>query len=272
VINPHYFDALGTRLLKGRVFTEHDAAGAPSVFIINETLARRYWPNEDPLGKRIRYNSNDPWGEIVGVVEDVKFDGLHLESTPHLFEPYQQKAWSFLVVTIRSPLDKSTLLAAVRREVTALDPDLPVSNVKMMEEVIAQSVASRRFVLLLFGLFAGLALLVATIGIYGVLTASVSQRTRELAVRIALGATTSNVRRLIVGEGLKLVLSGLVIGLISALALKRVIGKLLFGVSPSDPTTFLAIAVLMIGIALLACWIPASRATKVNPLSALRSE
>jgi putative ABC transport system permease protein len=272
VINPHYFDALGTRLLKGRVFTEHDAAGAPSVFVINETLARRCWPNEDPLGKRIRYNSNDPWGEIVGVVEDVKFDGLHLESTPHLFEPYQQNAWAFLVVTIRSPLDKSTLLAAVRREVTALDPNLPISNVRMMEEVIAQSLATRRFVLLLFGLFAGLALLVATIGIYGVLSASVSQRTRELGVRIALGATRSNVRRLIVGQGLKLVLSGLVIGLVSALALKRVIGKLLFGVSPTDPTTFLVIAFLMIAVALLACWIPARRATKVDPLSALRSE
>jgi putative ABC transport system permease protein len=160
----------------------------------------------------------------------------------------------------------------VRHEVTALDPNLPISNVRMMEEVIAQSLATRRFVLLLFGLFAGLALLVATIGIYGVLSASVSQRTRELGVRIALGATRSNVRRLIVGQGLKLVLSGLVIGLVSALALKRVIGKLLFGVSPTDPTTFLVIAFLMIAVALLACWIPARRATKVDPLSALRSE
>ena len=176
------------------------------------------------------------------------------------------------MVTIRSPLDESTLLAAVRREVKALDPNLPISNVRMMEEVIAQSVASRRFVLLLFGMFAGLALLVATIGIYGVLSASVSQRTRELGVRIALGATTSHVRRLIIGKGLKLVLSGLVIGLVSALALKRVIGKLLFGVSPTDPTTFLVIGLLMIAVALLACWIPARRATKVDPLLALRSE
>src|SRR5262249_28028887 len=130
VINPHYFDALGTQLIKGRVFTERDSAGAPSVFIINETLARRFWPQEDPLGKRIRYNSADPWGEIVGVVEDVKFDGLHLASTPHLFEPYQQNAWSFLVVTVRSPLDQSSLLHAVQREVKALDANLPVSNVR----------------------------------------------------------------------------------------------------------------------------------------------
>jgi putative ABC transport system permease protein len=272
VINPHYFDALGTRLLKGRVFTERDAAGAPSVFIINETLARRCWPNEDPLGKRIRYNSADPWGEIVGVVEDVKFDGLHLASTPHLFEPYQQNAWSFLVVTIRSPLDQSTLLAAVQREVKALDPNLPVSNVRMMEEVVAQSLAIRRFVLLLFGFFAGLALLLATVGIYGVLTTSVSQRTRELGVRIALGATARDVGRLIVGQGLKLVLSGIVIGLISAFVLQRVIRKLLFGVSPTDPLTFIVIAFLLIAVALLASWIPARRATKVDPLTALRSE
>ncbi len=272
VINPHYFAALGTRLLKGRVFTERDAAGAPSVFIINETLQRRCWPNEDPLGKRIRYNNNDPWGEIVGVVEDVKFDGLHLASTPHLFEPYQQNAWSFLVVTIRSPLDQSSLLAAVQREVKALDPNLPVSNVRMMEEVIAQSLATRRFVLLLFSLFAGLALLLATVGVYGVLTASVAQRTRELGIRIALGATARDLGRLIVGQGLKLVLSGSALGLVSALALQRVIGKLLFGVSPTDPLTYLVIALLLIGVALLACWIPARRATKVDPLVALRTE
>jgi predicted permease len=272
VINPHYFDALGTRLLKGRFFTERDAADAPSVFIINETLARRVWPNEDPLGKRVRYNSADPWGEIVGVVEDVKFDGLHLASTPHLFEPYQQNAWSFLVVTIRSPLDQNTLLAAVQREVKKLDPNLPVSNVRMMEDVVAQSLATRRFVLLLFGLFAGLALLLATVGIYGVLTASVSQRTRELGIRMALGATARDVGRLIVRQGLKLVLIGIVIGVVSALALQRVIGKLLFGISPTDPLTFTMIAFLLIGVALLACWIPARRATKVDPLTALRSE
>jgi putative ABC transport system permease protein len=272
VISPHYFDALGTRLLKGRVFTERDAAGAPSVFIINETLARRFWPNEGPLGKRIRYNDADPWGEIVGVVEDVKFDGLHLASTPHLFEPYQQYAWSFLVVTIRSPLDQNTLLAAARREVKALDPNLPVSNVRKMEEVVAQSLATRRFALLLFGLFAGLALLLATVGVYGVLTASVSQRARELGVRIALGATARDVGRLIVGQGLKLVLSGIALGLVGALALRRMIEKLLFGVSPTDPLTYIAIASLLVGVALVACWIPARRATKVDPLVALRSE
>ena len=272
VINPHYFDALGTRLLKGRVFTERDTAEAPSVFIINQTLAQRFWPHEEPLGKRVRYNSADPWGEIVGVVEDVKFDGLHLASTPHLFEPYQQNAWSFLVVSIRSPLDQSTLLPAVQREVRALDPNLPVSNVRMMDDVVAQSLATRRFVLVLFGLFAGLALLLAIVGIYGLLSASVSQRRRELGIRIALGATPGKVGRLIVGQGLKLILSGVVIGLVSALALQRVIRQLLYGVSPTDPLTFTMISLLLIAVALLACWIPARRATKVDPLTALRVE
>jgi predicted permease len=272
VINPHYFDSLGTRLLKGRAFTERDVSGAPSVFIINETLARSFWPNEDPLGKQIRYNSNDPWGEIVGVVEDMKYDGLHVVSAPHLFEPYQQNAWTFLSITIRSQLDQSSLVAAVQREVKALDSNVPVSNVRTMEEVMAQSLATRRFVLLLFSLFAGLALLLASVGIYGVLTASVAQRTRELGIRLALGATTRHVQRLVIGRGMWLVSLGLALGFVSALALSRSIEKLLFGVRPTDPLTYAVIGVVFIGVALLAGWLPARRATKVDPLIALRSE
>jgi len=202
----------------------------------------------------------------------VKFDGLHLASTPHLFEPYQQNAWSYLAVTVRSPLDQGSLLAAVRNELKALDPSLPVSNIRTMEEVVKQSLVTRRFVLLLFGLFAGLALVLATVGVYGVLTASVSQRTRELGVRIALGATARDLIKLVVGQGLKLVVIGIVAGVVAAVGLQTVIGKLLFGVRPTDPFTFFMIAVLLIGVALLACWIPARRAMKVDPLSALRSE
>jgi len=272
VINPHYFDALGTRLLKGRFFTERDAAGAPSVFIINETLARRFWPNEDPLGKQIRYNNNDPWGEIVGVVEDIKYDGLHLDSTAHLFEPYQQNAWAFLSITIRSQLDRATLLPAVQREVRVLDPNLPLSSVRTMDEVMARSLATRRFVLLLFSIFAGLALLLASVGIYGVLSASVAQRTRELGIRLALGATTRDVWRLVIRQGMRLVSLGLALGFVSTLALNRLIKKLLFGVGSTDPLTYVVIGVGFIGVALLACWLPGRRATKVDPLIALRSE
>jgi len=272
VINPHYFDSLGSRILKGRAFTERDTPGSPSVFIINETLARRFWPNEDPLGKQIRYSSNDPWGEIVGVVEDMKYDGLHVVPTADLFEPYQQNAWPFLSLTIRSQLDRTALLPAVQREVKALDPNLPLSSVRTMEEVMSQSLATRRFVLLLFSLFAGLAVLLASVGIYGVLTASVSQRTRELGIRLALGATAGNVWRLVVGQGMRLVLIGLVSGFIGALALNRFIEKLLFGVRSKDPLTYAVIGVVFMGVALLACWLPARRAAGVDPITALRCE
>jgi putative ABC transport system permease protein len=272
VINPHYFDSLGTRLLKGRAFTERDVSGAPSVFIINETLAHRFWPNEDPLGKQIRYNSNDPWGEIVGVVEDIRYDGLHVASSPHLFEPYQQNAWQFLSITVRSKLDQTALLTAVQREVKGLDPNLAVSSVRTMDEVMAQSLATRRFVLFLFCLFAGLAVLLACVGIYGVLNASVAQRTRELGIRLALGATTRDVWRLVIGQGMRLVFLGLVLGFVGALALSRLIENLLFGVRSKDPLTYAAIGVVFIGVGLLACWLPARRATKVDPLIVLRSE
>ena len=272
VINPHYFDSLGARILKGRAFTERDVSGAPSVYIINETLARRFWPNENPLGKQVRYNDRDPWGEIVGVVEDIKYDGLHLDSTPHLFEPYLQNAWQFLSITIRSHLDQSSLLPAVRRELSALDPNLPISNIKTMDDVMSQSLAMRRFVLLLFSLFAGLALLLASVGIYGVLSASVAQRTREMGIRRALGATTRDVWRLVVGQGMRLVVLGLVAGFISALVLNRFIEKLLFGVRPKDPLTYAVIGLVFIGVGLLACWLPARRATRVDPLIVLRSE
>jgi putative ABC transport system permease protein len=272
VINPHYFDALGTRLLKGRAFTERDAAGAPSVFIVNETLARSLWHDQDPLGRQIRYNSNDPWGEVVGVVEDVKYDGLHVASTPHVFEPYQQNAWPVLYFTVRSQLDQGALLRAVQREVKTLDPNLPITNVRTMEEVMAQALATRRFVLLLFSLFAGLALLLASVGLYGVLTASVAQRTRELGIRLALGAPAGAVRRLVIGQGMRMVLIGLAIGFFSAIALNRLIEKLLFGVRATDPLTHLAIAVVLMGVAIPACCLPARRATRVDPLVTLRSE
>ncbi len=272
VINPTYFEALGIHLLKGRTLTERDERGTPSVFIINRTLARRLWPTEDPLGKRIKYNSNDPFGEVVGVVEDVKHDGLHLEPSPHLYEPYQQNSWPFLSIALRPQLDQATLVTAVQHEVRALDPNLPVANIRTMDEVMIQSLAARRIVLMLFTLFAALALLLATIGIYGVLAWSVTQRTRELGIRVALGATARQIFQLIVGQGLKLVVPGIAIGIGGALALNRLLGKLLFGVSATDPPTFAVIVLLLTAVAFVACYVPARRATKVDPLLALRHE
>jgi len=272
VINASYFAALGTRLIQGRSFTDHDDAEAPSVFVINQTMARRFWPNEDPVGKRIRYNSKGPFGEIVGVVEDIKYDGLHSADASHVYEPYQQNSWPFLTVAVRSPLDQATLMTAVNREVRGLDPNLPVSNVRSMGEVMGESLARRRLVLTLFSLFAVLALLLAAIGIYGVLASSVAQRTRELGIRIALGATTRGVLQLVLGNGLKLVVLGIAFGLAGAIAANRLLADLLFGVSATDPLTFASIALLLFGVAILASYIPARRATKVDPLVALRYE
>jgi putative ABC transport system permease protein len=272
VINSGYFDAMGIHLIKGRAFTERDGRDAPSVFVINETMARRLWPNEEPLGKQIRYNSKGPFGEIVGVVEDVKYDGLHSAASPHLYEPYQQNSWPFLTVTLRSQLDQPALITAVQREVRSLDPNLPLSNVRTMDEVLAQSLATRGLVLMLFTIFAGLALLLAAIGIYGVLASSVTQRTRELGIRIALGATHRGVLQLLIGHGLRLVGLGIAIGVAGALALNRLLAGLLFSVSATDPLTFTVIALLLTGVALLACYLPARRATKVDPLVALRYE
>ena len=272
VINPHYFGAMGIDLIKGRTFTERDESGTPSVFVINRTLAHRLWPNEEPLGKRIRYNSKDPFGEVVGVVEDVKYDGLHLANSPHLYEPYQQNPWQSLSIALRSQSDQAALVAAVQREVHSLDPNLPISDVRTMEEVMAQSLAMRRLVLTLFSLFAGIALLLAAIGIYGVLASSVAQRTRELGIRIALGAPTSKVLQLIISHGLKLVVLGIAIGMAASFALNHLISNLLFGVSATDPLTFVLIALLLTVVAVLACYIPARRATKVDLLVALRYE
>lgn len=272
VINARYFEAIGTRLLKGRTFTERDNADAPSVFVINQTMARTLWPNEEPLGKRIRYNSKGPFGEIVGVVEDVKYDGLHSGDSSHLYEPYQQNSWPFLTIALRSNLDQPTLIGAVQREIRTLDPNMPISDVRTMDELMAESLATRRLVLTLFSFFAAIALLLAAIGIYGVLAASVAGRTRELGIRIALGATPRGVLQLVIGGGVKLVVIGIAIGLAGAVAANRVLAGLLFGVSATDPLTFTVIGLLLTGVALLACYLPARRATKVDPLVVLRYE
>lgn len=272
VINARYFDAMGIRLLKGRSFTERDDSNAPSVFVVNETMARRLWPNEDPLGKQIRYNSKDPFGEVVGVVADVKYDGVHSPDSPHLYEPYLQNPWGSLTITLRSQLDQSALVTAVQRALASLDPNLPVSHVRTMDEVMAESLATRRLALSLFALFGVLALVLTAIGIYGLLASSVAQRTREFGIRLALGATTRGVVQLIVGHGLKLVGLGIAIGMAGAFTLNRLLSGLLFGVSATDPVTFVAVAALLTLVAFVACYIPARRATRVDPLVALRDE
>jgi putative ABC transport system permease protein len=278
-ISPDYFTALGVPLLRGRFFTDADKAGAPPVLIINETMARHYFPNEDPIGKRLQTgdpNPNAPWQTIVGVVSNVKYTGLEAEETLTMYTPYTTPDWvswsRSMYLVVRTAGEPLGLSSALRQQVRALDQDLPVVNLKTMEQVIHESVAAPRFRALLLGLFAAVALLLAAIGIYGVISYTVTERTHEIGIRMALGAQIGDVFRLVIGQGMKLALSGVAIGLAVSFALTRLMKTLLFGVSATDPLTFAGIAVLLAGVALLACWIPARRAAKVDPMITLRSE
>jgi putative ABC transport system permease protein len=272
-----YFHVMQIPLRAGRNFASQDfAEKAPLVGIANEATVRQYFANEDPLGKRIGW-ARDPevhWITIVGVVADVKHFGFDLPDQPTLYSPYTQispwKRWMTFVA--RSQPEPTSLVQAVKQQIWKVDSQLPVSNVKTMSDVAALSFAARRFNMLLLAIFAGLALLLAAVGIYGVMSYSVTQRTQEIGIRMALGARATDVLKLIIRNGLTLTLMGVVIGLAGAFALTRLLTTLLFGVKPTDTATFMAVSVVLIFVALLACYLPARRATKVDPLVALRYE
>jgi putative ABC transport system permease protein len=263
-------------LLDGRVFTDGDNSDSPAVVIISETMARRFWPNEDPLGKRIkvgRSTSSRPWLTVIGVVKDVRQYELVIEPKPQMYVPYQQaEFFEPRALVVRANFDPLSLTGTVRQTVWEIDKDQPVSDISTMEEVIADSVARQRFSMWLLGIFAGLALVLAAVGIYGVMSYSVAQRTREIGIRMALGAQRSDVLKMTIGGGLRLVLMGAAIGLAAALVLTRVMSSLLFGVSPTDPLTFVSISIVLISVAVLASYVPARRATRVDPMFALRHE
>ncbi len=272
-----YFRAMNIPVLQGRDLTPQDRAEAPMVGVVNESFVRQYFPDESPVGKRIRWARVEPvqWMTIVGVVGDVKHFGLNQPEEPAFYSSYLQqeqpwKRWTYLVV--RSNVDPTALANQVKSEVWALDKLLPVTRVKTMSDVMSASIASQRFNLTLMSVFAVTALLLAAVGIYGVIAFSVTQRSHEIGVRIALGAQTSDVLRLVVGQGLKLVLIGIGIGLVGAFAVTRLMQSLLFGVSATDPATFVALAVLLAAVALLASYVPARRATRVDPMVSLRYE
>jgi len=278
--SPNYFRAMGMHVASGRFFTNHDREDQPRVAIINETLARRFFLDQDPLGKRIKMGNATgpfPWLSIVGVVRDVKQNGLDEETKPALYVPYLQPplpGWKFqfMFLAVRTQSDPLSLLAALRGTVQALDQNQPVYRVATMEQLLARAVAARKFSLLLLVLFAALALSLSVIGLYSVLAYAVTQRTHELGLRMALGAQTGDVLKLVVKQGMALALVGVAVGLIMAFALTRLMRSLLFGVGPTDPLTFSVIAVLLTCVALLACYLPARRATKVDPMIALRYE
>jgi putative ABC transport system permease protein len=289
LVSPNYFNTLGIPLRRGRGFTSSDRAGAQQVAVINETVARRSFPNEDPLGKTIWLgppesllagirSPDNPFVRrtVVGVIADVKSDSLDTAAGAEVYVPLEQyrgEGWdNTLMLAVRSSLPTDRMVAAIREQVRALDRDQPVTGIATMDERVSRTLSEPRFNTLLLGLFAGVAMLLAALGIYGVMSYVVTQRRPEFAIRMALGAHGSDVLRLVIGQGMKLTLIGVGTGLLGAFALTRLMQQLLFGVSAADPLTFAVIALLLALVALVACWLPARRATKVDPLVALRYE
>ncbi|HEU4795249.1 MAG TPA: FtsX-like permease family protein, partial [Pyrinomonadaceae bacterium] len=274
VIRPDYFRTMGATLLKGRDFTLQDTDKSPPVAIINEPFAARHWPNEDPIGKRIQIGDNaDPPREIVGVVKALKQDQWTGEPNLEMYAPHAQALFPrALTLVVRTSGDPTALVGAIENQVWAIDKNLPVADIKSMQEVISGAIEQHRFNLFLLGLFAAVALLLAVVGIYGVMSESVSSRTHEIGVRMALGAQPADVLRMVVRQGMLLALIGIGIGVVGALWLTQFMSTLLYEVSPTDSATFLLIPVVLALVVLCACLIPARRATRVDPLVALRYE
>ncbi|HEX8651896.1 MAG TPA: ABC transporter permease [Pyrinomonadaceae bacterium] len=275
IASPSYFATLGIPLLKGRLFTEQDDEKAPRAVVVNQTLAQRFFPGEDAVGRRLRLGdgrTEQPWQTIVGVVHDVKTEGLDVENRPQIYRSILQTSNLQLTLVIRTASDPGALTEAVRREVRAVDADLPVFGIRTMEQVMQAAVSQRRFAMVMLVVFAFIALTLSAVGIYGVMAYSVTQRTHEIGIRMALGAQPRDVMRMVIKQGLILTFAGMVVGLAGAFLVTRFLSSLLFGVGARDPVTFACISLLLSAVALLACYIPARRAMKVDPMVALRYE
>ncbi|HEY6230970.1 MAG TPA: ABC transporter permease [Pyrinomonadaceae bacterium] len=276
VVSPHYLTTMGIPLLKGRQFGPEETEKMPGAVIISETMARRYWPGEDPIGKRLTPGRNagpDDWFQIIGIAKDVRQFELNADPKPQMYLPYvQADFFAPRDLVVKTDVDPIGLAATVRRAVWEIDKDQPVSDIRTMDEIAAESVSRQRFSMLLLTIFASVALVLAAVGIYGVMSYSVAQRRSEIGIRMALGAQKRDVLKLTVGQGLKLVLVGVAFGVVGSFALTRLMTSLLFGVGATDPGTFIVISLVLVSVALLANYIPARRATKVDPLAALRYE
>ncbi|HKQ07298.1 MAG TPA: ABC transporter permease [Blastocatellia bacterium] len=271
-VTPDYFRAIGVRLIKGRTFNESDKLDSPAVVLINETMAKQYFADDEPIGKQITALTGQP-SQVVGVVSDARQWGLELPAAAEIYFPYAQVAISSEAsLVVRATGDPATLSDAVRTAVREVNADAPVLRLKTMSEVLELATAQQRFTMALMAVFAGIALVMAVIGLYGVMSYSVTQRTHEIGIRMALGASRRDVMRLVVGQGLALALFGVGTGLVAAFAVTRLLATLLFGVSATDPLTFAVIALILLGVALGACFVPARRATRVDPMVALRYE
>ncbi|HEY0762885.1 MAG TPA: ABC transporter permease [Pyrinomonadaceae bacterium] len=275
VVSPDYFRTIGAPLKRGRFFTDSDDRKAAQVVLIDEALVDRYFNNRDPVGLRIKRGgpaSDAPWMTVVGIVGNVKSDGFDQPDQPHLYHPIFQNPAYAMAIYLRSDVAPATIWQSLREQVHAVDRDLPVFGETSMSKVAAESVSRRKFAMQLVGLFGVLALLLAGVGIYGVIAYSVTQRTREIGIRVALGATRSAILRWVLKQGMILTIAGVVVGLIGAIALTRLLRSLLFGVGPTDIVTYGVLAAVLTVVALIACYVPARRATKVDPLVALRNE
>ncbi|HEX2187673.1 MAG TPA: ABC transporter permease [Longimicrobiaceae bacterium] len=274
-VSPDFHRALRIPLLRGRYFTDADRMGAPRVAIVDELMAKRYWPDGDPIGKRIAYSGteeNPDWAEVVGVVRHTRQDGLEEEGRAQLYVPFRQRAIPGLTLAVRASGDPTLVAGAVRAAVREIDPDQPVSRVQTMQDLVDTALGPRRFSMVLLGLFAGLALALAAVGLYGVMSFDVARRSQEIGVRMALGAQAGSVLRLVLRQGLGLALVGVALGVVGSLLLADLIRSQLYGTSAVDPVTFVGVVVVLLGVAVLASLVPARRATRVNPLTAMRSE
>ena len=272
-VTEDYFRTMRIPLLKGRWFDDHDTAESQPVVIVNERMARQISPDhEEVLGKRIKHGFKNQVAEVVGVIGDVKYAGLDQQTKPEMYAPFAQRAWPFMRIVARSKSDPSVVAAAIREAVRAIDKDQPVDKITTMSSVVSASIVDRSFYMQLLGTFASLAFILAAVGIYGVVSYSVAQRTREIGIRVALGARRRDVLGLVLREALRLTALGVALGLVGAFVATRVLRSLLFEVKPTDPATFICLSLLLTFVALVASYIPARRATKVDPLVALRYE
>jgi putative ABC transport system permease protein len=274
VVTPEYFRTLGIPVVKGRGFTDLDRTGAPAVAVVNQTMARRFWPNDDPIGGRVRLRNSSSGlvVAIVGVAGDIKHHGLDTEPQPELYVPYAQAGVQDMTIVMRTAVPPDRLMSALRQQVWLLDKQIPVPSIRTLDDVLAASIARPRFRTLLLGLFAGLALLLAAVGIYGVIAYSVSRRTNEIGLRMALGAEVTDILGMILRQAFVLTLAGIAVGIVGAALLTRLLTNLLYEVPPTDPLTFATVIVGLMGVGLLASYFPAWRATRVDPTVALRVE
>jgi predicted permease len=272
VATADYFRAMRIPLRAGRLFSDTDHANAPLVAIITDMMVQRFWPAEDPLGQRITVNWQGRWRtmEVVGVVGRMRHDGLDIDPRPEVFMPFSQVPFGSMTFVVRSSGDPGAMIQALKARIWTVDPTLPFFDIATVDALVSQSLAPRRSMMQLLGGLAGLAFLLAAAGVFGVLSFSIARRTREFGVRIAMGAAAGDIVRLVLGEGMTLVGAGVVCGLAGALAATRVLGALLYSVSPTDPLTLIVTTALLLVVAMFACYVPARRATRVDPLVALR--